>query len=172
MDAPQLGEPSSSRSARVRVKSQRAVEAETTQRLLAQARKAQVAASEIESASSKPSPARRKSVAKRTKVVKGRKDELFCVCRQPTSEDDGPMIECGECNDWWVLIIMTCRVLVLIVRFHFSCVDLDEESAERLRMSSISILADVEDTYMCPDCESSTGKKSVGKPTHTSACCA
>ncbi|ORY29695.1 hypothetical protein BCR39DRAFT_588270 [Naematelia encephala] len=41
------------------------------------------------------------------------------------------MIECGSCNDW----------------FHFDCVNLDEDEAERIH------------TYICPDCETSTGQK-------------
>ena len=33
---------------------------------------------------------------------KGRtkKQEVYCVCKKPSAEDDGPMIECAECNDW------------------------------------------------------------------------
>jgi len=31
---------------------------------------------------------------------KASKEEVFCLCRKPSEIEDGPMIECAECNDW------------------------------------------------------------------------
>jgi hypothetical protein len=40
----------------------------------------------------------------RSSVAKGKgkasKEEVFCLCRKPSEIEDGPMIECAECNDW------------------------------------------------------------------------
>jgi hypothetical protein len=125
MDAPQLGESSEGRSSRTRIKSQRAIESETTLRLLARARKAEAGIFNIannhneetgqEGDAHARSPTRgkrslgtgtgsgskkSKSKAKAKPRRSGKKEEVYCVCKKPTSEDDGPMIECAECNDW------------------------------------------------------------------------
>lgn len=40
----------------------------------------------------------------RSSIAKGKgkasKEEVFCLCRKPSEIEDGPMIECAECNDW------------------------------------------------------------------------
>ncbi|KAK8854541.1 hypothetical protein IAR55_003280 [Kwoniella newhampshirensis] len=105
-------------SGRARHKSQRALESEDTKRLIASASK-EVAAD------SKP-----KSRGAKGKKKKKEEEEVYCICKQNT---DGPMIECGECNDW----------------FHFDCVGLNEDEAEKIHK------------YVCPECEKSTGEKTT-----------
>lgn len=111
MDTPQLGESSEPRSSRTRIKSQRAIESETTQRLLAKARKVEAGINNSGGPTGQGSPlatstSRSKRVSGSGRKTKPRninkKQELYCVCKKPTSEDDGPMIECAECNDWYV----------------------------------------------------------------------
>ena len=106
MDTPQLGESSEPRSSRTRIKSQRAIEAETTVRLLARARKAEAENNNNDNealvgSSNKKTPGSGRKAKSTTKPRKaGKKQEVYCICKKPTSEDDGPMIECAECNDW------------------------------------------------------------------------
>ncbi|WVF67639.1 hypothetical protein IAT40_002397 [Kwoniella sp. CBS 6097] len=108
---------------RTRVKSQRVLEAEDTKRFL----KTQADASKETPASEHSNPAS----SSKTKG-KGRKkeEETYCICKTDT---DGPMIECGECNDW----------------FHFSCIGMTDDEAEKIHK------------YVCPGCESTTGGKST-----------
>ncbi|KAI9103186.1 hypothetical protein DFS34DRAFT_356513 [Phlyctochytrium arcticum] len=51
--------------------------------------------------------------------------EVFCVCREPHREDDGAMIGCDACGEW----------------FHFQCVGLTADDAESIEV------------YTCPACE-------------------
>lgn len=97
-----------SRSTRTRVKSQRALESEDSNRLLAQAKKAQldaesgegdVAIAESSTAAAKRTRPKKKAVPGKGKSRKTKgEEEVWCICR--TSEGDTPMIECGVCNDW------------------------------------------------------------------------
>ncbi|KAJ3157751.1 hypothetical protein HDU89_000129 [Geranomyces variabilis] len=52
------------------------------------------------------------------------KAQLFCLCRRPHREEDGEMIGCDTCSEW----------------YHFNCVNLDPTSAQGI------------DTYVCPVC--------------------
>lgn len=79
--------PTTGRATRTRVKSQRALESEHTNRLLARAKQ-----EEQNGASASALPKKRR--AKQTKEV-----EVYCVCKS-IGEDGRPMIECGTCNDW------------------------------------------------------------------------
>jgi hypothetical protein len=80
-------------SGRNKVKSQRAQDSEDTARMFAAVKARQKAEAE--------------AIAKtrnRSSVAKGKgkasKEEVFCLCRKPSEIEDGPMIECAECNDW------------------------------------------------------------------------
>ncbi|KAJ3162468.1 hypothetical protein HDU86_004950 [Geranomyces michiganensis] len=52
------------------------------------------------------------------------KPQLFCLCRRPHREEDGEMIGCDTCSEW----------------YHFNCVNLDVTTAQGI------------DTYVCPVC--------------------
>ncbi|WVR09371.1 hypothetical protein IAU60_006437 [Kwoniella sp. DSM 27419] len=95
---------SETRAKRTRVKSQRVLEAEDTRRYLRGAREVV----------REPTP----------------EPEVYCVCR---TDSGGPMIECGECNDWWVRGCGGANV-----RFHFACVGVTEDEAERIHTHDIA----------------------------------
>ena len=102
--------PSTRQSSRTRVKSQRALESEVTNRILSAA-KVQHDETDVTEAGA-PASKRAKGPPKGKGTRKGGKkskdvkveDEVFCVCRKPSGDEDGPMIECEECNDWSVLL--------------------------------------------------------------------
>lgn len=95
-------------SGRNKVKSQRVIEMEDTARMVAAAKARQKAEAEaLARGEAKPSSIvgsdASKAKASRTKGKgkgKAKKEEVYCVCKKPSSDDDGPMIECAECNDW------------------------------------------------------------------------
>lgn len=94
-------------STRVKHKSQRAIESEDTNRLLSRARAAAAAAARGESVgaeSSSTAQIRDSTImGKANKGKKGRKtkeEDVWCICK--SADGSGPMIECGECNDWYV----------------------------------------------------------------------
>lgn len=97
-------------SGRNKVKSQRAIESEDTARMFAAVKARQKAEAEAEAAASasggdvKPATATKSKAhtnkGKGKAKGKAKKEEVYCVCKKPTGEDDGPMIECAECNDW------------------------------------------------------------------------
>ncbi|WWC63600.1 uncharacterized protein I303_106205 [Kwoniella dejecticola CBS 10117] len=112
---------------RTRVKSQRVLEAEDTKRFLSNQSKA-AAEADVKV------PAKAKTYGKKSKG-KGKKksdDEVYCICK---TNNEGSMIECGECNDW----------------FHFTCIGLTEDEAEKIHV------------YVCPECTESTDKKTTHK---------
>lgn len=51
---------------------------------------------------------------KRARAPPKKRKSKYCLCHETR---DGPMIECGECGDW----------------FHFNCINLPEAEAERIR---------------------------------------
>ncbi|KAI8905734.1 PLU-1-like protein-domain-containing protein [Powellomyces hirtus] len=57
--------------------------------------------------------------------------ELFCLCRQPHREEDGEMIGCDKCSEW----------------YHFKCIGVTAAQAEGM------------DTYVCPVCVESKAAK-------------
>ncbi|RXK42269.1 hypothetical protein M231_00259 [Tremella mesenterica] len=119
---PQDAGPSAPRqSSRVKVKSERAIGFEQTNKLFAPRNKeAENVQVEIATPLVKTSPKGKKKTkvkGKSTKVQKKDVDEqVFCICRKPSGDDDGPMIECDQCKDW----------------FHFSCVGLDDTTATQI----------------------------------------
>ncbi|WWC71289.1 uncharacterized protein I206_105242 [Kwoniella pini CBS 10737] len=111
---------------RTRVKSQRVLEAEDTKRFLLKQTKLEA---EPGSTSTKPKTYSKKGKGKGKKKAE---DEVYCICK---TDNEGSMIECGECNDW----------------FHFTCIDLKEDEAEKIHV------------YICPECAESTDKKTTYK---------
>lgn len=92
----------SGRSKRARVKSQRALESEQTDRILARARAQQRAADgPVASGSGSPSSSIAPPPIKKSRAKTKKKDEpvLYCICKTD-GEDGRPMIECGICQDW------------------------------------------------------------------------
>lgn len=90
------------RSRRTRVKSQRALESEQTDRILARAKTQQRAGeSSTAEASTSTSAAVAPPAPKRAKGKAKKQDgqTLYCICKTD-GEDGRPMIECGICNDW------------------------------------------------------------------------
>ena len=94
-------------SGRNKVKSQRVIEMEDTARMVAAAKARQKAEAEAQArGEGKPSSFAGSGDAPKGKTIrtkrkgKGKKQEVYCVCKKPSSDDDGPMIECAECNDW------------------------------------------------------------------------
>jgi hypothetical protein len=53
-----------------------------------------------------------KEVSHNDEDLKEDKDKLFCFCQKVYNENDGPMIQCDECKEW----------------YHFSCVGLNLKS--------------------------------------------
>lgn len=109
-------------SSRAKVKSQRALESEDTNRLLAIAKararaeadgsaadasyastgaalSANLTAAEASTAG-EGSKGRKKATSQKGRKGsrKTRKEDVYCLCKSP--ESDRPMIECGHCNDW------------------------------------------------------------------------
>ena len=92
-------------SSRARNKSQRALESEDTNRLLAKAKALAQASAESptgsgEASTSKTQNGRLKDKHTRKGKAKKKQDEVWCICK--TSGGNEPMIECGVCNDWYV----------------------------------------------------------------------
>jgi hypothetical protein len=81
------------RTSRTRVKSQRALESEHSERLLRRARVIPAQSSSSLKSDAKPQV----TPKKKSSGVKERR--LYCICRSDGLEGT-PMIECGECNDW------------------------------------------------------------------------
>ncbi|BEJ15795.1 hypothetical protein CspHIS471_0504000 [Cutaneotrichosporon sp. HIS471] len=71
-----------------------------------------------------------RSKAPREKVAPKPKKSKYCVCKEHRT---GPMIECNECNNW----------------FHFGCVQLKENEAEKIH------------NWVCADCAERTGTKTT-----------
>lgn len=102
-------------SSRPRQKSQRAREHEDTKRYLKQ---------QLDSPAKIPRPR-----------PKGKpKHRSYCICKQDTP---GPMIECDVCSDWYVALFYPAAPGGLhadsSVRFHFKCIHLAEDDAEKIR---------------------------------------
>jgi hypothetical protein len=99
-------QPQGRTSGRNKIKSQRAMDSEDTARMIAAVKARQKADAEaIARGEVPPSVAAEagKSKSKSGKAKgkgKASKEELYCLCRKPAGDDDGPMIECAECNDW------------------------------------------------------------------------
>jgi hypothetical protein len=94
-------------SARTKVKSQRAQDSEDVARLYAAVKARQKADAEALARGDPLPPRLLSEVSKpKSRVSRGKwkgkakKDEVYCVCKKPSGDDDGPMIECAECNDW------------------------------------------------------------------------
>ena len=87
-------------SARTRNKSQRFLELEETNRAFAAA-KARAAESGVEQVEKSRTVKAGKGKGKR----RVKKEEVYCICK---NEGDGPMIECGGCNDWYVGPAASC----------------------------------------------------------------
>jgi hypothetical protein len=97
-------------SGRNKVKSQRAQDSEDTARMFAAVKARQKADAEAIARGELPPSAALASATESTKskgkssAAKGKgkasKEEVFCLCRKPSEIEDGPMIECAECNDW------------------------------------------------------------------------
>jgi hypothetical protein len=54
----------------------------------------------------------------------------------------------------------------LILRFHFKCIKLSDEEAEKIRKSTLSLTrpkTDGADDYVCQDCQEATGKKTTSE---------
>ncbi|WVQ68540.1 uncharacterized protein L199_006749 [Kwoniella botswanensis] len=116
---------------RTRVKSQRVLEAEETKRYLH--KQAQSQAEEVVSALEKPaSKSKSQAKGKKSKGKKVAEGQVYCICK---TDNDGPMIECGECNDW----------------YHFNCMGLTDDEAEKIHV------------YVCPECTETTNKKTTYK---------
>lgn len=82
-------------SGRVRNKSARAIESESTERLLSAAKTAQKEKVDGETAAEES-----KDVSKTKRKVSGKRKpraSKYCVCHE---DKKGPMIECGECLNW------------------------------------------------------------------------
>ncbi|KAI5118689.1 hypothetical protein M0805_003625 [Coniferiporia weirii] len=83
---------------------------------------------------SAPKPASKSASSTTTSTKSGaqKKGGTYCICG---GEDDGtPMIKCeGGCKNW----------------YHFQCMDLSEDVAGEI------------ERYYCPDCEASTGLKTI-----------
>ncbi|KAK6910949.1 hypothetical protein I203_104984 [Kwoniella mangroviensis CBS 8507] len=118
---------------RTRVKSQRVLEAEETKRYLHKQAQAQSQAEEVVSALEKPaSKSKSQAKGKKSKGKKVAEGQVYCICK---TDNDGPMIECGECNDW----------------YHFNCMGLTDDEAEKIHV------------YVCPECTETTNKKTTYK---------
>jgi len=94
-------EPSTShpRSSRARVKSQRALDSEFTDRLFTRAKDKPVNEAETSQVAKGNTKTKTKGKAPKKRGGKGKKQEVYCVCRSDGT-DGRPMIECGECTDW------------------------------------------------------------------------
>ncbi|KAK4689624.1 hypothetical protein P7C73_g487, partial [Tremellales sp. Uapishka_1] len=91
-------------SSRTKTKSQRAIDLEETNRAFALAK------------------SRAKAEEDKEKKRKGKKaKQVYCLCK---TSDPGPMIECGECNNW----------------FHFSCINMSDGEAEMIAIYSVTEL--------------------------------
>ncbi|KAH9032800.1 hypothetical protein EDB85DRAFT_1180549 [Lactarius pseudohatsudake] len=74
-----------------------------------------------------------KRSARNVGVKKEKEELLFCSCR---GVDDGtPMVQCGNCDDW----------------YHFRCVNLSEDDASEIMV------------YVCSSCQEKTGWRTVSK---------
>lgn len=95
-----------------------------------------------------------RSKAPQEKVAPKPRKSKYCVCKEHRT---GPMIECGECGNW----------------FHFGCVGLTEEEAEKIReyltshFPSVSLAGQgrglTTDVFICADCEVRTESKTTCK---------
>ena len=83
------------RSTRTRIKSQRAIDSEFTDRLFAKPKDKPVASVPAVVEVKGKTKGKRAGPGKK----KGKKDEVYCVCRSDGA-DGRPMIECGVCTDW------------------------------------------------------------------------
>jgi hypothetical protein len=93
-------------SARTRNKSQRFIELEETNRAFAAAKARAAAEGSTSFVPEKSRVVKTKSKGKARS--KAKKEELYCICKD---QGEGPMIECGGCNDW--LVIYSCQGLHL-----------------------------------------------------------
>lgn len=64
-------------------------------------------------------------------VKRNDEGEVYCVCK---GKDDGtPMIKCeGECQNWYVASHVHCALELIVCRYHFGCISMDEEDADRV----------------------------------------
>nr|XP_019044990.1 hypothetical protein I302_06906 [Kwoniella bestiolae CBS 10118]OCF23920.1 hypothetical protein I302_06906 [Kwoniella bestiolae CBS 10118] len=102
---------------RTRVKSQRVLEAEETKQYLLKQAHAHTQAQGT--ASAEPPASKPVSNTKKGKGKKKVEDQVYCICK---TDNEGPMIECGECNDW----------------FHFTCIGLTDDEAEKIHKYDLS----------------------------------
>jgi hypothetical protein len=85
-------------------------------------------------------------------AAKKRRKSKYCTCHEARS---GPMIQCGECADW----------------FHFGCVDMGEDEAERIRAYFVHCAASlsaytntgIPEEYVCANCVARSGKTTTCK---------
>ncbi len=59
----------------------------------------------------------------------------YCVCHG--SDDGRPMIHCENCDDWLVNHSLLSYVSLTSFRFHFACINLDEDTAAEIGMSPL-----------------------------------
>lgn len=120
-------------SSRPRQKSKRALEHEDTKRYLEQQL--------LQQQQQLDSPAKHPKPRAKSKKTKHRKHDSYCVCKQ---DKPGPMIECSVCDDWYVgfISLVPNRLTRLVTlthdlfnRFHFGCIHLAEDDAEKIRTS-------------------------------------
>ncbi|KAJ6518807.1 hypothetical protein C8R45DRAFT_5653 [Mycena sanguinolenta] len=83
---------------------------------------------DIENDRPKPAP---KSKSSKQQRVKSPTPAVYCLCRK--GDDGSPMVNCGECEEW----------------FHFQCVGLSEKVAEDINV------------YICSSCSEKTGHRTV-----------
>jgi hypothetical protein len=93
-------------SGRNKIKSQRAMDSEDTARMFAAVKARQKADAEAIARGEQPAApvVHDPKVKSKSSKAKGKgranREELYCLCRKPSGDHDGPMIECAECNDW------------------------------------------------------------------------
>ena len=83
------------RSTRTRIKSQRAIDSEFTDRLFSKPKDKLVAIVPAVDEVKGKTKGKRAGPGKK----KGKKEDVYCLCRSNGS-DERPMIECGACSDW------------------------------------------------------------------------
>jgi predicted component of type VI protein secretion system len=98
-ETPAESSTTATRSVRTRNKSQRALEAEHLEKLMARAKAQSKDVAAVLAAESSSATVTASAKKPRVKGRKKKEVEEYCICR--TSGDDGrAMIECGVCNDW------------------------------------------------------------------------
>jgi hypothetical protein len=109
-----------------------------------------------------------KASARNVKAKRDKEESLFCSCR---GVDDGtPMVQCGNCDEWSGIIVISLFFSTDDRRrYHFRCVNLNEDDASEISESFVSISAFTGVTsyatvvYVCPACQEKTGWRTVSK---------